>query len=114
MNSPYDFAYGMVNSIRETDVYLELKKLKTEIEANESYSEMLKGYHQLHIAMQKIRKQGIEPTDEFKEGAEKITLAIQEVPVLMQYLQVEERFGAMIKDLQTIILAPVTDIMDIS
>ncbi|MDQ0416726.1 cell fate (sporulation/competence/biofilm development) regulator YlbF (YheA/YmcA/DUF963 family) [Croceifilum oryzae] len=114
MENPYDFAYGMVNAIRESDVYLELKKLKSELETNESYKEMLKGYHQLHITMQKIRMQGIEPTDEFKEGAEKITLAIQEVPVIMQYLQAEERFGATMKDLQTIMLAPVQEIMDFS
>lgn len=114
MNNPYDYAHGLARAIKQSDVYLEMKKLKTEIEANESYKEMLKGYHQLHIEIQTIRMQGIEPSDEFKERAEKTTLAIQGIPVIMQYLQAEERFSVLLNDIQKIMLEPVQEIMDFS
>ncbi|WP_165873704.1 YlbF family regulator [Baia soyae] len=114
MNNPYDFAHGLARSLRESDVFVEMKKLKSEIESNESYKEMLKGYHQLHIEMQTVRMQGIEPTDEFKERAEKTTLAIQGIPVIMQYLQAEERLSILLNDIQKIMLEPVQEIMDFS
>ncbi|SDZ13411.1 YlbF family regulator [Thermoactinomyces sp. DSM 45892] len=114
MSNPYDLAHELVRSLKESEVFLEMKKLKGEIEANESYKEMLEGYHRLHIDLQRVRMQGMEVTDELKERAEKTTTAIQEIPVLMQYLKEEERFSILLSDIQKIMAEPVQEIMNFS
>lgn len=114
MTNPYDHAYGLARAIRQTNEFTTLQHLKKQIEENETYKEMLLSYHQLHIEIQTIRMQGIDPTPEFKERAEKTTLAIQGIPVIMEYLQAEERFSILVNDLQKIVLEPVQEIMDFS
>ncbi|MFC7442819.1 YlbF family regulator [Laceyella putida] len=107
MVNPYDHAHQLARSIRASEYYQALLEAKRQVEENPTVHDMLTDLHKKQAEMERLALEGKEPTPEQKEALEKLGTVIQGVPVLMRYLEAEQRFHVFLSDLQRIIMEPV-------
>jgi cell fate (sporulation/competence/biofilm development) regulator YlbF (YheA/YmcA/DUF963 family) len=110
MVNPYDRAYELARSIRESDAYRQLKEAKTQLDENPKFREMLESWSAKRQEFLSLELQGKEPSSEQKEEMNKLMTAIQGVPAIVRFLEAESRFSVLMTDLQRIIMEPMEEI----
>lgn len=110
MANPYDIANQLVEVLRQSDEYQEILKIQAEVEKNETLNRLLNSYRSIQVEVQTLQLQGQEPSQEIQEKVNKLTEIIQDIPLLKQYLDAEEKFGIIFQDVQQIVMTPVVDL----
>lgn len=84
--------------------------IQNEIEKNETLNKMLNSYRSIQVEVQTLQLQGQQPSPEIEEKVNQLTKVIQDIPLLKQYLDAEEKFGILFQDIQQTVMTPVVDL----
>lgn len=108
--NPYDVANSLVDALQQSAEYQEILRIQAEIEKNETLNKMLNSYRSIQVEVQTLQLQGQQPSPEIEEKVNQLTNIIQDIPLLKQYLDAEEKFGIIFQDVQQIVMRPVVDL----
>lgn len=101
--SVYDLAHGLNRELKASPEYQEYVRVKKEIEANGVTKKMLLDFQrqQYQLQAKQMMKQEVQEAE--MEKFQKLVEVVQMNQTISRYLELEQRLGLMLNDLQKII-----------
>ena len=110
--NPYDAAYALTKTLRESPEFKEMKEAQAALKADESANQMVRDLRKQQLEMQKQQLSGIEISQEQEEKAERLMQIVNINLVAKRFLQAEYRIGVLIQDIYKIIGEATSEIID--
>ncbi len=108
----YDTVNQLANEIRESEEYIEYKKMKEHIKNNSELKEKLDNFEKARYKTQVATMKGEEPTQEQIETLQRIYLELIQNYITKKYLDVELKFNTMLSDINKILGEAVQDVIE--
>ena len=99
----YDSANALARDIKQTDEYIQYKRLRDEVMANETNKALINKYKKLQFQLQVSMSGGGQPNPEEMEQLQKIAQVLQLSQDTAGYLLAEMRLQKMLADVYKII-----------
>lgn len=110
MSNVYDQAYALARAIRESDVYKQFKQLQNEVNADSATKQMLDDFRKKQLDLQLRQMQGEQVPQEELDKMQKLYEVVRLNPAINRLLEVEQRFGLLMEDLNKIMAEPLKDL----
>lgn len=94
----YDEAHKLSRAIKESNEYLDMKRLREEVLKDEQTASMLKDLQELQIAIQAAQITGQEIDEAQMSRFQSVYSMLATKPYAAEYMQAEIRFSLMVKD----------------
>ena len=107
----YDTANRLAQEIRESNEYIQYKKVKEEINSNVEYKKKIDEFESLRYKMQVNQMQGIEVSKDEQDKLESEYADIQKEAKIKEYFDAEMRFNVLLTDVNRIIAEAVKDVL---
>lgn len=112
MSNIYDHAHALARAIKDSDVYKQLKIIQTEVNEEPSTKEMLEDFRKKQLDLQMKQLQGEEIPQAEMDKIQKLFQVIQLNPKINRLLELEQRFGVLMEDINKIIAEPFKDLYE--
>ncbi len=103
MQNVYDLAHELARSLKETDQYKDFKKLKEEIDANETLKKMIDDFNAKNLQLQTALMSGQTPDEESTKQLQSMYSIVMQDPSCAAYLNAEMAFSTIIADISKIL-----------
>lgn len=110
MSNIYDHAHALARAVKESEEFKSLKTLQEQVNADPSTKTMLDDFRNKQMELQLKQMQGEEISEEEMDKTKKLFDLIQLNPTISRLLDVEQRFGVVMEDMNKIITEPLRDI----
>ena len=107
----YDTVNQLAKQIKESEQYIEYKKMKEIIKENTELKEKLDDFERARYETQIATMQGKEPTKEQVEVLQKSYLELIQNDITKNYLEAELKFNTILSDINKILGEAVQDII---
>lgn len=107
----YDIAHELERAIRDLPEYKSILAVKSEIDANPEAKAVLEDFAQAQAHLQDLVQQGLFPGQEEQERMQALGQRIDELPLLKNYFEQQQRISLYMADLEKLIFAPLTDLL---
>ena len=107
----YDTVNQLAKEIKESEEYLEYKKMKELINEKSELKEKLDDFEKARYETQISAMKGEEPNKEQVENLQKIYLELIQNDITKKYLDTELKFNTMLSDINKILGEAVQDII---
>ncbi|MGR3763416.1 YlbF family regulator [Rossellomorea sp. NS-SX7] len=106
----YDQANELERALRQSDEFLELKKMYDEVNNDESASKMFENFRNIQMTLQQKQMSGEEITQEEVEQAQKTAQLVQQHDKIAKLMEAEQRMSMVINDLNKVIMKPLEEL----
>ncbi|WP_027107722.1 YlbF family regulator [Lacticigenium naphthae] len=106
----YDTANQLEKELRETDVYLNLKKAFAKVQADEEANPLFQEFREVQQNLQQKQMSGQEISEPEVQKAQELSGKIGNNEVINDLLEAEKQVGQMIDDVNQVILKPVREL----
>jgi cell fate (sporulation/competence/biofilm development) regulator YlbF (YheA/YmcA/DUF963 family) len=106
----YDQANELERSLRQSDEFLELKKMYDEVNSDESANKMFENFRNIQMTLQQKQMNGEEITQEEVEQAQKTAQLVQQHEKIGKLMEAEQRMSMVIQDLNKVIMKPLEEL----
>ncbi|XXM74004.1 YlbF family regulator [Lysinibacillus sphaericus] len=106
----YDQANELERALRQSDEFLELKKMYDEVNSDESASKMFENFRNIQMTLQQKQMNGEEITQEEVEQAQKTAQLVQQHEKIGKLMEAEQRMSMVIQDLNKVIMKPLEEL----
>ncbi|HWJ77862.1 MAG TPA: YlbF family regulator [Niallia sp.] len=106
----HDSAYALEKAIRQSDEYLELKKMYDLVNADPSAKAMFENFRTIQLQLQQKQMSGQEITQEEVEQAQKTVALVQQHETIAKLMAAEQRMSMAIGELNQIIMKPLEEL----
>ncbi len=106
----YDNANEMAAQLKKTDQYINYKRVKDEVFAEESNKKMIADFKKLQFEAQAMALSGQEPPADLMEKIQKLGEVLQFNPKITEYFAAEYQFNSLISELYKIIFGEVSEL----
>jgi cell fate (sporulation/competence/biofilm development) regulator YlbF (YheA/YmcA/DUF963 family) len=110
MANLYDLAYEMEKAIRNSNEYIQLKRLYDEVNRDEAARRMFDNFRQIQMDLQQKQMMGMDISQEEVEHAQKTVALVQQHHTIARLMEAEQRMSMMVADLNRIVLKPLEDL----
>jgi cell fate (sporulation/competence/biofilm development) regulator YlbF (YheA/YmcA/DUF963 family) len=110
MANLYDLAYEMEKAIRNSNEYMQLKRLYDEVNRDEAARRMFDNFRQIQMDLQQKQMMGMDISQEEVEHAQKTVALVQQHHTIARLMEAEQRMSMMVADLNRIVLKPLEDL----
>lgn len=107
----YDTVNQLAKEIKESEEYLEYKKMKDIVKEKTELKEKLESFEKCRYETQISTMKGEEPEKEQVENLQKIYLELIQNDITKKYLDAELKFNTMLSDINKILGKAVQDII---
>ena len=108
----YDTVNQLAKEIKESEEYLEYKKIKDIVKEKPELKEKLDNFEKARYETQIATMKGEEPTKEQVENLQKIYLELIQNDITKKYLDTELKFNTMLADINKILGEAVQGIIE--
>lgn len=108
----YDTVNQLAKEIKESEEYIEYKKIKEVIKEKTELKEKLDNFEKARYETQIATMKGEEPNKEQVEKLQKIYLELIQNEITKRYLDTELKFNTMLSDINKILGEAVQDIIE--
>lgn len=108
----YDTVNQLAKEIKESEEYIEYKKIKEVIKEKTELKEKLDNFEKARYETQIATMKGEEPNKEQVENLQKIYLELIQNDITKRYLDTELKFNTMLSDINKILGEAVQDIIE--
>ena len=102
----YDQANELESALRQSDEFLQLKKMYDEVNNDESANKMFENFRNIQMNLQQKQMSGEEISQEEVEQAQKTAQLVQQHEVIAKLMEAEQRMSMVINDLNKVIMKP--------
>jgi cell fate (sporulation/competence/biofilm development) regulator YlbF (YheA/YmcA/DUF963 family) len=106
----YDQANELERALRESDEFLQLKKMYDEVNSDESSKKMFENFRDIQLRLQQKQMSGEEITQEEVEQAQKTATLVQQHEKISKLMEAEQRMSTVINDLNKVIMKPLEEL----
>ena len=106
----YDQANELERALRQSDEFLELKKMYDEVNNDESANKMFENFRNIQMTLQQKQMSGEEITQEEVEQAQKTAQLVQQHDKIAKLMEAEQRMSMVINDLNKVIMKPLEEL----
>ncbi|GGE17216.1 UPF0342 protein [Marinithermofilum abyssi] len=106
MSNVYDQAHALARALRESEELKVLEQAWTSISKDQAKRQLLDQFRQLQMEVQMAQMSGQAPSQEAVKQLNGLLEKVQADPGLKSFLEVEQRLGTMMNDLNRIISEP--------
>ncbi len=106
----YDYANELEKALRESDEFLELKKVYDEVNADESAKKMFDNFRNIQVTLQQKQMNGEQITQEEVEQAQKTAQLVQQHATISKLMEAEQRMSMVINELNKVIMKPLEEL----
>ncbi|MCA1056492.1 YlbF family regulator [Rossellomorea aquimaris] len=106
----YDQANELERALRQSDEFLELKKMYDEVNNDESANKMFENFRNIQMTLQQKQMNGQEITQEEVEQAQKTAQLVQQHEKIGKLMEAEQRMSMVINDLNKVIMKPLEEL----
>jgi cell fate (sporulation/competence/biofilm development) regulator YlbF (YheA/YmcA/DUF963 family) len=106
----YDQANELERALRQSDEFLELKKMYDEVNSDESANKMFENFRNIQMTLQQKQMNGEEITQEEVEQAQKTAQLVQQHEKIGKLMEAEQRMSMVIQDLNKVIMRPLEEL----
>lgn len=106
----HDSAYELEKAIRNSNEYVELKKLYDEVNADESSKQMFTKFRNMQLELQQKQMMGEEIGQEEIAQAQIVVADVQKNEKISKLMQAEERMSTIVTELNQIVLKPLEEL----
>ncbi|NQD65540.1 YlbF family regulator [Bacillus haikouensis] len=106
----YDQANELERTLRQSDEFLELKKMYDEVNNDESASKMFENFRNIQMTLQQKQMSGEEISQEEVEQAQKTAQLVQQHEKIAKLMEAEQRMSMVINDLNKVIMKPLEEL----
>ena len=103
MQNVYDIAHELVRSLKETDQYINYKKAKAKVDAEESLAKMINDFQAKNIEFQRKAMSGQAPTEEEIQQIQSLYGIVSQDPTCQEYLSTQMQLSTVLNDIFKII-----------
>lgn len=107
----YDTANKLAKELRESNEYLEYKKIKADLDQNQEVKEKIKAFEEKRYEVQLEALKGEEQEKTKLEEMQKIYIELMENELAKAYFNAELKFNVLIADVNKIIAESVQDVI---
>ena len=107
----YDTANKLAKELRESNEYIEYKKIKADLDQNQEVKEKIKAFEQKRYEVQLEALKGEEQEKTKLEEMQKIYIKLMENELAKNYFSAELKFNVLIADVNKIIAESVQDVI---
>ena len=111
MVNVYDTANKLAAEMRQTDEYLEYKKVKEELKSLPDVQEKIKKFEEARRDMQKLMLKGGTPVEEKAKEIQDLYADLIQSETAQKYFDLEVRFSVMVTDINKIISESIKDVI---
>lgn len=107
----YDTANKLAKELRESNEYIEYKKVKADLDQNQEVKEKIKAFEEKRYEVQLEALKGEEQEKTKLEEMQKIYIELMENELAKAYFSAELKFNVLIADVNKIIAESVQDVI---
>ena len=107
----YDTANRLAQEIRESEEYVEYKKLKRDLMDNPDTKKKIEDFEKLRYELQLMQYTGEEKDEEKTKKLQEMYKVLVEDNQVKQYFDLEVKFNVMIADVNKIIAEAIKDVL---
>ena len=107
----YDTANKLAQELKESDEYLEFKKLKLEVKNNPELSEKIEKFEKARYEMQVLALQGGKPLEDKSTEIQNLYAELILNEIVKKYFDYEMKFNILLTDVNKIIGEAVRDVL---
>lgn len=107
----YDTVNKLAQELKETEAYLEFKKMREMINANEELKNKLKEFDKMRYESQVLAMQGGKPEESSYQKLQEVYGELIQDENAKMYLEAEMKFNTLMSDVNRIIGEAVVDIL---
>ena len=108
----YDTANKLASEIKNSNEYLEFKKIKEEINLNSELKEKIKEFEKNRYQVQMMAMQTGEPNEEMYKKVQEEYMELIKNEKVMKYFDAELKFNVLLADVNKIIGESVRDVIE--
>jgi len=108
----YDTANKLASEIKNSNEYIEYKKLKEEINSNSELKEKIKEFEKNRYQVQMMAMQTGEPNEEMYKKIQEDYTELVKNEIVMKYFDAELKFNVLLADVNKIIGESVRDVIE--
>jgi cell fate (sporulation/competence/biofilm development) regulator YlbF (YheA/YmcA/DUF963 family) len=106
----YDQANELESALRQSDEFLDLKKMYDEVNNDESANKMFENFRNIQMTLQQKQMGGEEISQEEVEQAQKTAQLVQQHEKISKLMEAEQRMSMVINDLNKVIMKPLEEL----
>ena len=106
----HDSANALENAIRQSDEYMELKKMYNTVNADPSAKAMFENFRMIQLQLQQKQMAGQEITQEEVDQAQKTVALVQQHETIAKLMEAEQKMSMVIGELNQIIMKPLEEL----
>lgn len=106
----YDIGYELEKGIRESNEYMELKKLYDAVNKDETAKKMFDNFREMQMKLQQQQMMGQEISQEEVDHAQKLLQLVQQHDTISKLINAEQRMSMLIAELNKIIMKPLEEL----
>lgn len=103
MQNVYDLAHELARSLKETDQYKDMKRLRDQVNANESLKKMIDDFGAQSMQVQSALMAGQKPDDEIMQKFQATQAIVMQDPTCASLLNAEMAFSTILADISKIL-----------
>ncbi len=103
MQNVYDLAHELARSLKETDQYKDMKRLRDQVNANESLKKMVDDFSALSVQVQTALMSGQQPDEELIKKLTATQAIVMQDPTCAALLNSELAFSTIVADISKIL-----------
>ncbi len=103
MQNVYDLAHELARSLKETDQYKDMKKLRDQVESNEALKKMLDDFNAQNIQVQTALMSGQQLDEETMQKVQASYAIVMQDPTCAAFLNAEMAFSTIVTDITKIL-----------
>lgn len=107
----YDTANKLAQELRNSNEYLEYKRIKEELDKNPEVKEKIRQFEEKRYAVQLEALKGEEQEKTKLEEMQKIYIELMEISLAKSYFDIELKFNVLLADVNKIIAESVQDVL---
>lgn len=103
MASVFELARGLAKSLEQSQERERMKRLGSKVKADSKLNSLLAEFRRLQFAVHSAALTGQQPGKEQLESLNKIAQRVNDVPLLREYLEAENAYGAVLSEVQQVL-----------
>ena len=103
MQNVYDLAHELARSLKETDQYKDMKRLRDQVNANESLKKMVDDFTAQNLQVQTALMTGQQPDEETMQKVQASYAIVMQDPTCAALLNSEMAFSTIVTDISKIL-----------
>lgn len=106
----YDYANALEKAIRQSEEYLQLKQVYSEVNADPAAKKMFDQFRQIQMNLQQKQMMGQEITPDEVQQAQSTVAIVQQNDKIARLMQAEQRMSMVIGELNQLIMKPLEEL----